>query len=434
MELLELIKEGDIKGLVSKLPNKESVVNNKKEYNNDRKVRKTQVGKREDKTIKGESGNKIVPVAKIPIPFQRKIVKSASAFLFGNPINLSSDADISDLTNEWRRLRMDSLLLKFAQEVKSSTEAAIAFSIVKDDDGTKLKAQMLKGNLYPVFDEYEDMKAFVWMFKNTSTDYLYVFTAESTKKYKKVKDGWSEEGSDTNLFKKIPIVYMNQENPEWWEVQDMIDRYEMSVSKFADTNDYFASPMYKIKGEVGSFPGKDVTGKAVTLPQKVENNILVEGDVEYLTWPHAPEATKLELDKLEGLIYSMSSTTNVTLESMKGVGNVANYAMQLMFLTSIIKAKWDEGDFRTAIERMISLIYAGSSKMSKPEEHIKVEFTGILPNNVMEIITMLSEATGGQAIMSQEAAVKQNPLVSDPQDEIAKIQSEQGLGETLTID
>lgn len=434
MELLELIEAGDIKGLVSKLPNKESVVNNKKEYNNDRKVRKTQVGKREDKIIKGDGGNKTVPVAKIPIPFQRKIVKSASAFLFGNPINLSSDAAISDLTNEWRRLRMDSLLLKFAQEVKSSTEAAIAFSIIKSDDGTKLKAQILKGNLYPVFDEYEDMKAFVWMFQNTGTDYLYVFTAEKTKQYKKVKDGWSEEKSDANLFKKIPIVYMNQEKPEWWEVQDMIDRYEMSVSKFADTNDYFAAPVLKVTGEMKSFPGKDTMGKAVKIPQDVKNGVLIQGNVEYLTWPHAPEATKLELDKLEELIYSMSSTTNVSLESMKGVGNVANYAMQLMFLTSIIKAKWDEGDYRTAIERMISLIYAGNTKINKPEEHIKVEFTGILPNNVMEIITMLSEATAGQPIMSQEAAVKQNPLVSDPQDEITKIQSEQSLGESLTLE
>lgn len=79
MDLLELLKVNKIKEAIEDLKGKgkTSTSGHAAEYENDRKQRNTQVGKRLDKTV----GSDIVTVSKIPIPFQRKIVKSAASFL-----------------------------------------------------------------------------------------------------------------------------------------------------------------------------------------------------------------------------------------------------------------------------------------------------------------------------------------------------------------
>src|SRR5690606_22147237 len=127
-----------------------------------------------------------------------------------------------------------------------------------------------------------------------------------------------------NEFGKIPVVYLSQEFPEWHWVEDMIDRFEMSNSKFADTNDYFAHPMFKAKGNIESMPKKDETGKMITLPiHETGKGNIVEADVEFLTWEHAPEAIKLESETLKGLIYSLSDTPDLSFDNVKGLGNVS---------------------------------------------------------------------------------------------------------------
>ena len=260
--ILELLKENKIKEAIELLQSKvkEGVEQYAREFGNARDIRNTQVGRRLNKRTKNEE----IAVTKIPIPFQRKIVRTASVFLFGSPIsflpNEESEASKA-ITDLWNDLRMNSLLLNFCQTVKSETEATIIFYEAKKEDKVIIKARLLTnqhGKVYPYFDSYGDMTAFGWEFKATENkkevSYLYLFTADNKYVFKQESKDWTiqPELSGNNSFGKIPVVYLSQKQPEWWEVQDLIDRYEMSFSKFCDTNDYFASPMYKAKGSVTS--------------------------------------------------------------------------------------------------------------------------------------------------------------------------------------
>src|SRR5690606_11958975 len=140
-----------------------------------------------------------------------------------------------------------------------------------------------------------------------------------------------------NVFGKIPAVYLSQDHPEWWEVQEMIDRVEMTLSKFADTNDYFAHPMFKAKGDLKSMPSKDETGKMVKLPiVETINGNLVEADIDFLTWDHAPEAIKMEIESWKDLIYGLSDTPDLSFNNVKGIGNISGIALKLMFLGPIL--------------------------------------------------------------------------------------------------
>ena len=103
-----------------------------------------------------------------------------------------------------------------------------------------------------------------------------------------------------------------------------------------------------------------------------------------------------------------------------------------MFLGPILKAKESEGDYQVVISRIINLLKAGLSKITKPklegslkELRIDVKFTSILPENLKETIEILSQATGGKPILSQETASAHNPMVENSKEEIELMRNEQ---------
>ncbi|MBS9774593.1 MAG: phage portal protein [Tenacibaculum sp.] len=430
---------------------KKDVLNNANEYNNKRDVRKNQVGKRQNKVTGGE----VIEVNKIAIPFQRKIVQSASSFLFGSPVNIVPN-EVNDLTetilDKWKELRLDATLLKFAEAVKSETEATIIFYEVNKGDGNiKLKSRLLtskNGKYYPYFDEYGDLTAFGWEYKKTENDkevvYLYVYTEDQEFRYKSVDGNWQllKGYPVVNLFGKIPVVYLSQESPEWEYVKDLIDRFEMTFSKFCDTNDYFADPKYVIKGKVYKVKGDS---KSIRLEMvQTSDGKIVSGDVSILSWDRAPESLKLEFDTLVLLIYFLSDTTNLTPADLKGLGAMSGVALELMFMGSILKAKWDEGDYSVAISRMLSIIKAGVTNITNPNLKLKdddtsfeVKFTSVLPKNLKEIVETLVEGSGGKAIISQETATELNPMIKNKDREKERLRQEsnldkvQDLGDTI---
>ena len=443
--IIELLKQGKIKEVYKLLASrrKEGVENNKKEFNNDRTIRNTQVGSRKPKS-NGDS------VAKIPIPFQKKIVKDAAAFMFGSPIKLIApeDTEASKLVLDlWKKTRMDATLLKFCKAVKSETEAAIVLFTKGEGKEVKIKSRLLtsdKGILYPYLDPFGDMKVFGWEFKSIENGKdaknIFLFTEDEIHQYKEIGGKWIFVEKKQNFFGKIPIVYLSQDTPEWEDVKELIDRFEMSFSKFCDTNDYFASPMFKASGAVNNTPSKDETGRIINLDiVETDNGNIIQGDLDYLTWEHAPESTKLEFETTKDLIYGLSATPNLTLEAVKGIGQIANTGMKLMFLAPLLKAKESEGDYRTAIERLINIMKAGITKAlqqgsSEMEDlEFDIQFTSVLPENMQELISMLMDATGGESIMSKRTAVAINPLVEDTEQELQTIKDEQADKNMLNL-
>ena len=447
--LLEHLKSKNAKEAHNLLSAKQkpSIENYVKEYNYDRKIRDTQVGKRPRNSDNTEP-------TRLHISMPQKIVRDGVSFLFGSPINMiPSDPEnkgAQDVKDLWKSCRMDSLLMEFCEAVKSETEAAIIFySKKKDGQDVVIKPKLItseNGKMYPYFDEFGDLIAFGWEFKTKDEkgedlSKMLVFTDEKKYTLKQGDKGWEYETEEANLFKKIPVVYLSQKEPDWFIVNVLIDRLEMSFSKFCDTNDYFFNPFLMAIGTLSD----DADGEGEPLLDREEtarvlradvvetpkHGNIVQGDARYLTWDQVPETVKLEFETLKDMIYGLSSTPNLTIEAVKGIGQIANAGVTLMFLAPILKAKLSEGRYRTSIERMISVMKAGltnvtnsSNKAKLPELSFEINFTSVLPKNVKEMVDALVEANGGKAIISQESSVAHNPLVKDAKSEMANLTKE----------
>ena len=447
-EILGWIKEYDMEHEILDRPNKEVGEGNKK---------------------------KVVETAKLAIPFQKKIVNTAASFLFGEPVTILKtneeekfDKLYDNFMKAYKQAKLDYHNRRLARRLFIETQVAELFYIRDynpeeeeegEDDNSqanpkpKKKPKVKKGasqrklkvmllckkngdDIYPIWDQLGDLTAFIRKYSyeskesdsNDKVERVEIYTAKYNYVCTKTNE-WKVERYN-NIFKKIPVIYYEQEKPEWSDVQTLITRVEMMISKNADTNDYFGAPAIVSKGELKTAPDKDEVGKFFEIEPTISEGKATFGDLEYLTWDMAPEAIVKEYEMLKDLIYSQTSTPDLSFQNVKGTTNLSGIALKFMFFDSILKAKNKHEIFGEGLERRNNLIkvilsladISGNAGIIDLE--LSVEFQEALPEDTSELIEMLTAATGGTAIMSRETAVKVNPFVEDPQAEIKALEAE----------
>ncbi|TDO68746.1 SPP1 family phage portal protein [Flavobacterium chryseum] len=434
-----------------------------KEYKeHDRTIRETQVGNiQKDKNVGNGEKAKLVRAVRIPIDYQKKIVSTATAFEVGKPVTLipSEVNDLSELIKMiWKTNRIDSLLQKLISLKKAETQGAIQFYITDIKENSlfgkilnflKLKSQAkeiksklldnTKGVMTPFFVG-DNMVAFMWEYKakNAAGKELNHLEIWDELNYHYLND---ESGKiayvDKSLphgFDRIPIVYVGQDEPEWFIVRELIDRYETSLSKLGGSNDYTAYPLLQIFGEVNSFPDRDDNGKILEFKIKVDDDGKEHhGRAEFLTAANAADRAKLEFDNVKDLIYSISHTPDLSFNNLKGMGDVSGVALKLMFLDAVIKATMNEGDNRTTIERILNVITSGVVKTTNTSLakfaltlYYDIIFNSIIPDDVKtatDIITSLKAA----GLLSTLSAIKLIDMVENPDEELKLINAEKPI-------
>jgi len=404
-----------------------------KEYKGDRKVRTLQVGHRENY----RNNLKTVEAERLIINLQKKIVESAASFLLAEPVSITAnDPDNEDgakILKTLKKNRINSKLLEFAKVVMSETMAVFIFSEVGKDK--EIKARMYtsdNGKYTPQFDVYGDMVAFYWEFVIDEVTHLWIFTDEYIHKYSGPGTSNIEYlGSDTHDFGVIPVVFHEQPEPEWFDVKELIDRVEMIVSKLAGSNNYFAYPILKLKGGVAkNKDGEDESlidisddGKSILLGVAENNNQLIQADAEFLQRDTGVASIELEMKFLKEFIFNISQTPDLSFDNVKGIGAISGRALELMLQDAINKAKSKQGQYRTVIERIISVVKNGLG-INDEDLEFDIDFNLSIPRDLTEEIKALVDANGGYPVMSQESSVSKSPFTKDAKTEIDQIQKE----------
>jgi len=455
-KIIELLKGDDPAAAVAILTenskDQDTIEELREEYHeNKRESRDAQIGKIQvDKSVGPEGNKKSVPAVKVPIPFQQKIVNTATAFEVGEPITLTANEDnalADEVIRLWRANRMDTMMQQVIALQKSETQCAVQFYIKElkptnwlnrmfgVNEKKDIKAKVLDnktGRMTPYYDAFGDMKFFTWEFTvldENAKAQKQVFVYDEENLYHLIDDGgFTLDSTKKHGFGKIPIVYFEQDKAEWMACAEMMDRLELSLSKLSASNDYAGHPILLLYGTVTGAPDKNEDGKSFRIPMKKDKDgKWNHGKVEFATYDQAPKAIKLELQYLEKFIYSLTSTPDLSLENLKGIGNISGVAIRLMFLDAIIKAKLNEGKNRNGIERIINIFLAGtitttgtSLKEASKNTYFTIKFNSILPDDLKSTVDTLAAAVGG-GFMSVKTAVEQLDVAEDAEDELAEI-------------
>lgn len=417
---------------------------------------------RPDKPImNGNAIERIEKVARIGLALQKLIVKRSTAFIFGNPVELvlkSKEQSHKDLYETiigiLEDVKINSLNRKVAKAIFSCTEVAELWYPVPLKEGEeklygigsefKLRMKILnpmRGELlYPYFDDYGDLIAFsreysaskegkkITYFETYTNEYIFKFNM--TEGTPVLEDGFPKD----NPIKKIPIVYARQEQTEYDDVQDMIERLEKLLSNFADTNDYHGSPTIFIQGKI------------LGLSKKGESGKIIEGEkdatAEYLSWQNAPESVKLEIETLLNLIHMISQTPNISFENVKSLGSgVSGKALKMMFLDAHLKVQDHMEVFDEYLQRRMSILKSYVSAFAK-DTAVKKEVSKVVIEHVVtpymiddeaDKLDIIMTATGNKPVLSQKTGVKMAGYSIDSEAEYNQIQSEEEAANSFNI-
>lgn len=353
--------------------------------------------------IKDDEGNvklnpTTVTVNRVAVSMQQIIVSLRKHFMNLRGSELSTDNEQSTLLDAVIRQRKEVKYNYKIEEVATRvmSELQCAEMWWYDEDG-KIKMRVLspeKGDLLlPIFDNNGDMTAFVRQYTVEDETLTDVFTAKENATFDSkgnIVKSW------TNKWGKIPIVYYSQLLPEWYNVQNIIDRFEKLVSNFGDTNDYNGSPITVVKGDVVGFASKEQAGKTV----QVES----DADMKYLTWDSAPEAIKLELDELKRLMYSMSHTPDISMEALKGQG-LSGVAFDRVFIDAQMTAEAKlNGDFGESMQRSVNLVSAMLRSIGNyTDDYIDIETEAYRFDDLSEFVKNIVQLDG---VLSDESRTK----------------------------
>lgn len=419
-----------------------------------------------------------VEVNRIGLPLQKLIVNRRVAFmnvgavqLEANPVN-DNEQRLYDMVMKTREdnkiefiedeiaTRMLSELqvakLWYSQEVDNSYWGKLS-----SRGKFRMRCQVLspeKGDqLLPVFDSlgdliyfgrlYESTRSFEDLLSDTSLIESYsgkkdkrfdIYSKTHIYKFRQAREGesvvsttgnngWIIESATPHSYGKIPVIYYSKPAPPWADVQHAISRLETVISNFADTNDYHASPTLVFIGNVGAkMLDKGEQGKAVEIKPNGNNN----ADVKYVTWEHAPESIKLEIETLSSFIFTCTQTPQMAMEDMKGLGAVSGVAYDRIFMDAHLAAKKElKGEYGMGTQRDINLqkafcavidtTLAGAAKSLD----IKYDIPIFRINDDAETIGTLAKANSA-GMLSQKTMVEYSPLTKNAEEELAQIQKE----------
>lgn len=409
---------------------------------------------RADKTVLKDGKQTTVHTAKVALNYQEDIVESAIAFLLGKPVTINKDSDGGEdafefLTSALNDMHFHSRCKKLARKLFVQQRAAKLY-FIKNPDGAKedqkissIVLSQENGEFFAIFDGTGDMEAFLRKYKvkrlvegkAKEVELCELYTAEKIIYGESQNGKWVATTPMINPYGKIPVVYYEQDKPEWKSVQSIVDETELSYSKLIDTVDYFSRPKLTVAGRVTNLPDKGEVGEILQMEIiDTPGGGTVASEAKYLTWEERSESQKLMFDLAEKYIYQFSSSAALDFLNMiqSNIGELSGSALEVLMLKPIMKAYRKQELWGEMLKREISVVMAilgtMDAKYAKDFSTMKISltFNSILPDNISSIIDDLVQAKQG-GILSTETAVEYNPVVKNVTQEKDRLKAEKAV-------
>lgn len=433
IDFAKLDAETLISTVTKKRPNEKAIELYKKQMNPETHEIITNKTKYRDKIIEGEdeNGNKttdLQPINRIAIGLQKLIVDKAVAFGFAKPVTLTADdtETLKLLTDIFKKNKLNTVTRNVARNLYSYAKTAELWYFVPDQK--KIRVLILDPNketFYPIFDN-GDMIAFVRevLIKEPEQKITEIYTDHVTYKVTEVK-GVKDLKTEPNPCGKIPIIYADQEKPDYYDVQPLIERIEELISGHAEINDYHVAPKLKATGEIVGFAKKGEKSAIFEMEQGA--------NLDYLTWNQNIESFKLELSNLMQYALMLTQTPDISFEAMKGLGQLSGIAAKYFFMDAHLKVEmrrevWDEYFERriSVVKALYSTFISAGSKEKLDNLDVSITLNPYIIDDVAGKVDHLGSAVVSK-IMSRKTAVATLNATEDVDAELKQIEIESEL-------
>lgn len=376
------------------------------------------------KDVKDENGvdsKRIIPLTRIGLPYQKRIVQTGTTFYCGNPITYSAEEEnekFESFKKVLEAVKSEFIDAELREAYGRWTECAEHWYTQDTEEKEdrygfesefKIRCNILtpdKYKMYPIFDDDQDLVIFSVMYKKGDNNVMEVFTKDNIVTYEEEDGSWAETKNEENVFGLIPINFLR--NPdgesEWHDVQDAIERLEYIYSATGESNNDFAFPLLTIHGEAkGAFTNKQ-GGRVLQFDDAT-------GGAQFV---HNPASDRIDKERevLERDIYMFTDTPDISLSNMQGLGNIlSGVGVEFLFLASHQKVARNNRIFEPALKRRISIINAILNQMNTSYENqsleVKATVNPFTIDNFKDKLRMYLDALSGEQIFSLKYVLSQ---------------------------
>lgn len=397
------------------------------------------------------------PTNRIALPLEQDITNIHTAWAVGNdpkvncrPNNDQEKALLSIINSISRKNKMRYNNKRIVRSWLSETEVAEYWYVVKDEGfWRKILEQVKKtfggtvvpqfnlrcaiwspfrgDKLYPLFDDKGDYIALSREYsvkEADGTETVYFMTVTDDKVYKwRMETDWVKVSEFKHMFSKNPTIYSWRSKPLCHNIRPIRDRLERLMSNFADCIDRCFFPYLILEGDIHGTPQQSGKNRLI----KITNG----GKVYYLNWDQASDAVRLELEGLWSKAYQLTNTPQLSLDSLKGLGDVpSGRAFRFLFMGTDLAIGNHAEVIGEHIQRrynfLVSAVGSLNAEYQKAAQTIDIE-TEIQPYTIEDIAEKVKIATEacGQPVASLKTGVMMAGITDEVDDEIKEIQEEQ---------
>lgn len=289
----------------------------------------------------------------------------------------------------------------------------------------------MKGeNLYPLFDEYDDLIALSIEYTRTEGRNTVTYFDTYTD-YEHIR--WRTEGSNTVEemrekieMQKITGLYIHRSEPIWEDRSENVYEGEWTLSRNGNYIRKNARPAWVVfsdeKIQHGKSAGNDNAGRDIIQYGK-------DDKAGYVTWQQAIDSIKYQVDEIKRDFFMELQLPDMSMENMKATP-MSGEARKMMFIDAQLKVGDEQGIWLEMFMREINVVRAYMKKMyphlstAIDSLAVKVVITPYQIKDESERINNLSNASGGKPIMSQKTAVMRLGYVDDVDEELKQIAKE----------
>lgn len=410
-----------------------------------------------------------VDIPRYAFPFQQEILDDRLARLTGNDIQFDL-ADIDkgkegwDTYNRfkagWADVAMERAWHFLAKSVLSTGDGAFVGILHEGEFSWKVLSYAAGDVLYPHYDRYTGkLKLFArtystyddnWQIKQYidvwDNKYYYRFVESSEEENKENDDenansavfdipfnveGYKAEERKPHGFDRVPVAYKRCETgPCWSAVQELIEHYEASFSRLAQSNAAYGLPIMYLQGE-----GKDMEEIATSDMSYASKVLLIPNDAKagFLERQDASGAYKTELDEIRKKIYEGAMV--VKAPELKS-GDTPAAAIKLLYSDSYNKALLESQEYDECMGDMIHIFKWGygietEKRLQLMNTRIVYYIMPFIPINDSEVSQNLALAVQNKFLSKQTASEKFYHSTPNEWDRILKEQHDEQMHELL---
>ena len=293
----------------------------------------------------------------------------------------------------------------------------------------KSYSPMTGTNIYPLFDDFDDMIALSIEYrrqKGDVTTYFETFTANRHIRWISENSSWKEEINEPIELNKIVGVYQHRDEPIWEDESDNVYEMEWQLSREGNYLRKNLKPKWVVCSD------KEITfGKEKDTDTTSRDVLKYPSDAKagYETWDQAIESLKFHIETLKQNFFSQLQLPEMSSEAMKTMPMSAE-SRKMIFIDGQLKVTDESGMWYDTFYREINVVKAFAKKMypklASAFDSLSVEVL-ITPYQIQdesEKVGIYSDATGGKPVMSQRTAVQRLGYVDDVDEELQRIADE----------